>query len=212
MLKRNARQRMDGLHMLAELESESAALVIYDPQHREVLDRLKFGNEGARQKKRAKLPHLTTAEIQVFMSHIERVVKPSGHAAIWMDKFLLATGGFTVWLQHAPNLKTVELIAWNKMKIGMGRRARCTTEYLMIFQKPPLRAKDIWTDRGIPDCWSEPRETRLHAHQKPEKLTERLIKAITKPGDLVVDPCAGGYGVLEACRATDRQFLGCDLI
>jgi site-specific DNA-methyltransferase (adenine-specific) len=212
MLKRNARQRMDGLHLLAELENESAALVTFDPQHRAVLDKLKFGNEGARQRKRARFKQQSQAEIEVFISHIDRILKPSAHLLLWMDKFVLVTGAYNGWMSHARDLKSVDLIAWNKMHIGMGARSRCTTEYLMIFQKPPLRAKDIWTDRGIPDCWNEPRETRLHAHQKPEKLTERLIKAITKPGDIVVDPCAGGYGVLAACEATDRTFIGCDLI
>ena len=31
-------------------------------------------------------------------------------------------------------------------------------------------------------------------------------------GTNVVDPCAGGYGVLDACRASNRTFIGCDLI
>jgi DNA modification methylase len=42
-------------------------------------------------------------------------------------------------------------------------------------------------------------------------LIERLIRATTKAGDLVVDPCAGSYVVLEACRVSGRQFVGCDL-
>jgi site-specific DNA-methyltransferase (adenine-specific) len=43
-------------------------------------------------------------------------------------------------------------------------------------------------------------------------LQERLIQAVTNPGDIVVDPAAGGYSVLKAARNTERRFLGCDLL
>ena len=35
--------------------------------------------------------------------------------------------------------------------------------------------------------------------------------ATTNKGDLIVDPCAGGFGVLEICSELEREFLGCDL-
>jgi site-specific DNA-methyltransferase (adenine-specific) len=131
---------------------------------------------------------------------------------LWMDKFCLATGTFRRWTRRARDLEVVDLIAWNKLRPGMGRRARCVTEYLVVAQKAPTRAKSVWTDHGIRDSWSESSDRRIHPHAKPHVLTERLIRACTKRDDLVVDPCAGGYGVMEACRASRRQFLGGDLI
>jgi DNA modification methylase len=38
-----------------------------------------------------------------------------------------------------------------------------------------------------------------------------LIGAVTKPGDLVVDPAAGGFIVLRAPMAVGRVFIGCDI-
>jgi site-specific DNA-methyltransferase (adenine-specific) len=38
-----------------------------------------------------------------------------------------------------------------------------------------------------------------------------LIGAVTLPGDLVVDPAAGGFGVLQAARSLGREFVGCDI-
>jgi hypothetical protein len=35
--------------------------------------------------------------------------------------------------------------------------------------------------------------------------------ALTKPGDLVVDPAAGGFVVLRAPMALGRVFIGCDI-
>jgi site-specific DNA-methyltransferase (adenine-specific) len=42
-------------------------------------------------------------------------------------------------------------------------------------------------------------------------LQARLIEALTNPGDIVLDPAAGGYTVLDACARTGRRFLGCDI-
>ena len=103
------------------------------------------------------------------------------------------------------------MITWDKLRFGMGYRARQRGEYLMICQKPPRRAKGIWRDHGIPDVWPEKKITKRHPHAKPLELQSRILLAVTKQGDLVVDPCAGGYGVLEICQNAGRDFLGCDV-
>ena len=41
--------REDALTLLRSLPDGCTPLVFFDPQHREVLDRLQYGNEGARQ-------------------------------------------------------------------------------------------------------------------------------------------------------------------
>lgn len=46
----------DGLELLRSTPDNYTKLVIFDPQYRQVLDHLKFGNEGERQKERAGLP------------------------------------------------------------------------------------------------------------------------------------------------------------
>lgn len=38
-----------------------------------------------------------------------------------------------------------------------------------------------------------------------------IICATTREGDYVLDPAAGSYSVLEACKLTNRNFLGCDI-
>lgn len=211
-LVRNDRQKIDGIELFARLPDRIAKLVICDPQYRTGLDQLKFGNEGARQTERARLPQMADSTISFMVEEAERVLKPSGHLALWLDKFSIGTGQHLKYLRRVRHLQVVDLLAWNKLRVGMGRRFRCVTEYLVIAQKQPVRAKDCWTDHRINDCWSESTDRRIHAHAKPYVLTERLIRAVTERGDLVVDPCAGGYGVLEACRSSGREFIGGDLI
>lgn len=211
-IERNARQRMDAVELLEAIPNRIAVMFFFDPQYRAVLDKMKFGNEGAKQVQRARLPSMNDPDISFVIEEAHRVLKPSGHLMLWMDKFSLASGHWHRWVRRSPGLEVVDLIAWNKLRPGMGRRARCVTEYLAVLQKKPTRAKDVWTDHRITDSWMESSDRRIHAHAKPHVLTERLIRACTERGDLVVDPCAGGYGVLEACRASGREFIGGDLI
>jgi site-specific DNA-methyltransferase (adenine-specific) len=201
-------QTMNGLMLLSRLLSNSVPLVLFDPQYRSVLDKLSYGNEGSRQRKRSLLPQMDQRTITAFHEEIERILMPMGHLMLWADKYTLVQGGF---LRTIGTLRAVDLITWNKGRIGMGYRTRRCSEYLMIFQKPPVRAKGIWQIHDIPDDWSE-RTDKSHPHAKPIGLMERLIRAVTNEGDVVVDPAAGGYSVLRAAHNADRRFFGCDIV
>jgi site-specific DNA-methyltransferase (adenine-specific) len=78
-------------------------------------------------------------------------------------------------------------------------------------QKPPLVAKATWRDRGICNRWPEKIDRKIHPHVKPIGLISRLIAAVTKPGDLVVDPAAGSFVVMHAAHRLCREFVGCDI-
>ena len=210
-LKVDTRQQMDGFNLLSKLTSNSLPVVFFDPQYRSVLDKQSYGNEGERQKERAILPQMDTATIKAFLSQIERVLMPSGHLMLWVDKFIVCSG--MQELINGTNLQLVDMITWNKQRMGMGYRTRRVSEYLVILQKLPTRAKGIWSIHNIPDVWEEKVITSNgnHTHSKPVGLQERLIEAVTNKGDTVADPCAGSYSVLKACLNTGRHFVGCDI-
>lgn len=44
-----------------------------------------------------------------------------------------------------------------------------------------------------------------------EAVNNKYQQNIKQEGELVVDPCAGSFVVLDACQQTGRNFLGCDL-
>lgn len=200
-------QVMDGLDLLQKIPEESIPLVFFDPQYRSVLDKLHYGNEGERQKERAKLPQMNDEIIREFMLQIERVLTPAGHLMLWVDKFLLVS---SKW-EHFKRLQPVDMLVWHKARMGMGYRSRRCAEYLIVMQKSPIRAKGVWKSHDIPDVWTE-RAERSHTHAKPQGLLEKLICAVTNEGDVIVDPAAGGYSVLRAAGVTNRRFLGCDIL
>lgn len=210
-LKLNKRQRMDGLKMLKMLDANSIPLVFFDPQYRSVLDRQRYGNEGrGRQKERSLLPQMSDPMIRDFIKETERVLIPSGHLMIWVDKYILCSGIST--LIQRPGLQLVDMITWNKMRMGMGYRSRRYSEHLVIFQKLPVRAKGVWRTHDIPDVWTERIQNKNHPHAKPIELQTKLIEAVTNVGDIVVDPCAGGFSVMKSTLPVHRHFLGCDIL
>ena len=204
----NASNRADGIELLYALDPDSFSLCIFDPQYRGVLDKQKYGNEGSRQKKRSVLPQMSETQIISFIEAIDKALMPSGHLLLWTDKFHLCTG-IANWLV-GTDLNPVDLIVWNKLRMGMGYRTRRMSEYCLVLQKAPQRAKGVWLIHDIPDVWPEKLDTKF-THAKPVKLQARLIEALTNPSDIVIDPAAGSYSVLDACRLADRQFLGCDI-
>lgn len=212
-LKMDARQKMDGLKMLKMLDKDSIPLVFFDPQYRSILDKQSYGNEGkGRQSARSELPQMNDKLIRQFISEIERVLIPSGHLMLWVDKYIVCSGINA--LMEGSALQLVDMITWNKERMGMGYRTRRYSEYLIVFQKLPVRAKGVWRVHDIPDVWSEKIENgdKNHTHAKPIRLQMRLIKAVTNKGDIVVDPSAGGFSVMKSAHLMERHFLGCDIL
>jgi site-specific DNA-methyltransferase (adenine-specific) len=70
----------------------------------------------------------------------------------------------------------------------------------------------VWTD-----CPSMAANTPLRAEttgyptQKPLKLLDRIVRATSLPGSLVIDPFCGSGTTLVAAATAGRRFAGCDI-
>ncbi|WP_448528389.1 DNA-methyltransferase [Raineya sp.] len=51
----------------------------------------------------------------------------------------------------------------------------------------------------------------LNTIQKPEKLIERIVKASSNEGDLILDPFAGVGTTLAVCKKFNRNFIGFEI-
>lgn len=210
MVNFNCKQKMDALTLLMNVNDAMVDCCFFDPQYRGVMDKMKYGNEGARQKERALMPQMSTDDIKNIISEITRVLKPSGHLFLWVDKFHLCEG-VREWVADPKAMNVVDLVVWEKPRIGMGYRTRRKSEYLLIVQKTPKTTKN-WSRHNIPDVWSESADRKQNPHRKPLLLQQALIESVTSTGDVILDPAAGSYVVLEAAQNTGRTFLGCDIL
>jgi hypothetical protein len=114
-----------------------------------------------------------------------------------------------------PNLKTDEVqeafdhlneigrIVWPK-KIG-GTPA--FKQYLEDMEGVGIQ--DIWTD--IPPISSQAQERLGYPTQKPEALLERIIKASSNEGDMVLDPFCGCGTTIAVAQRLNRQWIGIDI-
>jgi site-specific DNA-methyltransferase (adenine-specific) len=68
---------------------------------------------------------------------------------------------------------------------------------------------DVWTDI---DRLNQAAKERLgYPTQKPLALLERIIKASSNPGDVVLDPFCGCGTTIDAAQKLDRQWVGIDI-
>ncbi len=68
---------------------------------------------------------------------------------------------------------------------------------------------NVWVDIG--PLGSQDRERLGYATQKPMALLERIIKASSNKGDVVLDPFCGCATTLEAAHKLGREWIGIDI-
>jgi site-specific DNA-methyltransferase (adenine-specific) len=96
-----------------------------------------------------------------------------------------------------------------------------TTKQRAVFEKNGRRARSSSTSEptiGTPmgDVWEigvlapVARERTGYPSQKPEALLERLVAALSDPGDLILDAYAGSGTTLAVAARLKRRFLGID--
>lgn len=66
--------------------------------------------------------------------------------------------------------------------------------------------RDVFTSDGTHEA-----DQRFHHWGQSESGFADLIRGLTEPGALVVDPFLGGGTTAVVCRDLDRKFVGCDI-
>ena len=68
--------------------------------------------------------------------------------------------------------------------------------------------QDIWLD--IAPAGRQPKERTGYKTQKPVALLERIIRASSNQGDVVLDPFCGSGTTLRAAKTLGRKYIGID--
>jgi site-specific DNA-methyltransferase (adenine-specific) len=67
---------------------------------------------------------------------------------------------------------------------------------------------DVWAFSHVHYCSAE---REAHPTQKPEALMERIIRASSNPGDLILDPFVGSGTTCRVAQVLGRNWLGIDI-
>lgn len=108
------------------------------------------------------------------------------------------------WTQETFDKRLADnphLIYWTE-----GGRPRYKV-YADEYQGRPLG--DMWTD--IPYLSAGDAERGEYPTQKPEELLERIIRASSNPGDLVLDCFIGSGTTAAVAQKLGRRWIGCDI-
>lgn len=77
------------------------------------------------------------------------------------------------------------------------------------YLKAGMPAQDVFTD--IPPINSQAQERLGYPTQKPEALLERILKASSNEGDLVLDPFCGCGTTVQVAQKLNRRWIGIDI-
>lgn len=88
---------------------------------------------------------------------------------------------------------------------GGGKRVRRYLDEAMAYGRP---VDDVWE---IDKINNSSKERMGYPTQKPEALLERIIKASSNPGDLVLDAYCGCGTTVAVSERLERQWIGIDI-
>jgi site-specific DNA-methyltransferase (adenine-specific) len=124
--------------------------------------------------------------------------------------------GDTSWNQLFEPLSPKTVETWGRLRQravwlpGEGKAEklrRRTSSSVTEEESPGAPLGDVW-EFGIIGPSSA--ERTGYPTQKPEALLERLVLALTKPGDWVLDPTCGSGTTLAVCATNGRNAVGVD--
>ncbi len=213
----------DAVEALAALPPAQADLVIADPPYNLGKD---FGASQDRLSREA-YRDFTRA----WLREAVRVLKPQGSLYIFMGVGFIAR--LQVMLEEEFGLCCNGWIVWHYTQ-GMGRKRGFSPRHediLHVVRGPDFtfdldavrvpqkyfrrrnnmagaNPGDVWQFSHVHYCSAE-REP--HPTQKPEALIERMVRASSKPGDLVLDPFLGSGTTARVAQALGRRWIGIEL-
>lgn len=145
------------------------------------------------------------SEIEELAAFAERVLAPGG-------VFVTYSGQY--WLPEVmDHLGRHLTYAWTMASVWDGDGSVVNRPNVISKWKPiVVFSKGDWTVQGRwPDVLRvNSKEKNCHAWQQPLEEVSKLVSYFSKPGDLVVDPCGGGFTTAVACLKSHRRFIGCD--
>jgi len=124
----------------------------------------------------------------------QRVVITPGHGNLWMWGKIEKPWGIGCW--YKPGNPANSVLGWVTWEPWL----YYTTDYRALGGPDSIRAT-VSKQAGVGD----------HPCPKPLDLLIGLVKKVTKPGDVVLDPFMGSGTTGVACILTGRGFVGIEL-
>jgi site-specific DNA-methyltransferase (adenine-specific) len=220
----------DCLEILAALPADCVDLIFADPPY--FLSnggitchagRMVSVNKGAWDRSRG--PDANHDFNHTWLKACQRVLKPNG--AIWVSgtSHIIHSVGFAMqqlefkllndisWVKPnpPPNLSCRYFTHATETIIWAAKNAKSKHKFHYQAMRQEARGKQM---KSVWEIYPPGRDEKLfgkHPTQKPLALLDRILRASSDPGDLVLDPFAGSGTTLLAAFRLRREAIGCEL-
>ena len=162
-----------------------------------------------------------------WLMEIKRVVKENGNVAIFGSYHNIFKIGY---LLEKLDFRIINSIVWYKRNAfpNITQRMFCeSTEYIIWAANNSSKKAKNWTFNynemkdlnggkqmrnmwDIPSTPSSEKKEGKHPSQKPLAVMERLIKSLSKEGDIILDPFVGSGTTSLASVKNKRKYIGID--
>ena len=213
----------EAIEVMSTLPGASVDLVIADPPYNLGKD---YGNN-----RDLKAWHEYEQFTDAWIAQTIRVLKPTGSIYVFMGVRFISK--LFASLEDTHRLLFNSWITWHYTQ-GMGRKIGFSPRHedILFFTKSRdftfnlddvrvpqkyyrqrnnmagANPGDVWQFSHVHYCSAERVE---HPTQKPEALMERIIRASSNPGDLVLDPFVGSGTTSRVAAHLGRCWIGIDM-
>jgi len=154
----------------------------------------------------------TMEDLQLFINHFYRVLKPGGTCIVFFDLWKITP--LKDQLENAK-FKQIRFIEWLKtnpqpINSKVNYLTNCREIALLGIKKSKPTFNSSY-DKAVYEYPIQGGKDRFHPTQKNTKMFEELIEKHSNEGDVVLDPFLGSGTTAVAASATGREFIGCEL-
>lgn len=199
----NTLHKGDCLDIMAEMEYNSVDCIVTDPPYF-----IPAKHYSTRKEFKRNFADLGVMDswFKVVFKEFKRILKDTGTIYMFCDG-----QSYPLFYWHTYHFaKSVKPLIWDKMTSINGYGWRHQHEIIM-WAEMPKREKIPTGDGDVIKCRAVKVNDRIHPAQKPIELLKRLIEKSTEEGQIVFDPFAGSGTTIEACKQTNRKYIGVEL-
>mgnify|MGYP003137521467 FL=1 len=154
----------------------------------------------------------TMEDLQLFINHFYRILKPGGTCIIFFDLWKITPLKEQLESAKFKQIRFIEWLKTNPQPINskVNYLTNCREISLLGIKKSKPTFNSSY-DKGVYEYPIQGGKDRFHPTQKNTKLFEELIKKHSNKGDTVLDCFLGSGTTAVAAINTKREFIGCEL-
>jgi DNA modification methylase len=133
-----------------------------------------------------------------------KILNPEGSMLVFCDWRMVPTLAPTI---ESAGLRFQNMVVWDKGMMGLGMGFRAQHEIILHYTAGSPKYHDLGTSNVVRSARVSATD-REHQTQKPLDLMRKLVRVVSAPGGMILDPFMGSGSTGCAAMAEGRDFIG----